>query len=510
MKFNKLNVLLFVLLSVIATYAHSGDLGFRFKNGECVNGAGQKGLNPSFIGQCSDLRNVVLGRFDLSGIDFSGSQFTNSDLQQSSFAGANLTGASFEAANLAGVNFASAKFVKANLAGAIMKNAKLTNAEFHVCDLSRVNFTGADLSYLNFEGSKFNSTIFKNAKLEETVLKNADLTAADFEGNVLRGVDLSGSVLKQANLTKADMQEANLSLVNAEAAVFTNAQMYKANLTKAKLSRADLRRVNLKDSNLTDAAIDSANLKNADFTGANYTRTSFKDSLYTSKTLLPFNDSKAKQLGMIFINVNMSVLVIWDVMNDNTQAMVTALEKEGYEVTLSPMREEQFKGEGLDVGSVIHLNGVTDGVEMQAEGQRALVQFVKNGGKYIGMAWNAYEIKNGRNTQMSELVLISYDTEGAYTVVKTPGMSHPILEGMPNKFKPECQVSAGALRSGVGDGAQVLMKQEGTENATLAVKALGSGMVVDLAAISGNYQGADCLKQDMVNKLLINILNWTN
>ena len=64
------------------TYA--GDLGFRYQNGQCVNSQGMAGLNPSFFGPCADLRGAILGHLNLDGIDFSGSQFTASDLQKSS------------------------------------------------------------------------------------------------------------------------------------------------------------------------------------------------------------------------------------------------------------------------------------------------------------------------------------------------------------------------------------------------------------------------------------------
>src|SRR5689334_9670282 len=96
-----------VILSFLflAAGAQANDLGFRYRNGRCLNGANAEGLNPSFIGQCSDLRNAVLGRLDFTQVDFSGSKFTNADLQQSKFDGANLTGVDFEAANLSGVSF---------------------------------------------------------------------------------------------------------------------------------------------------------------------------------------------------------------------------------------------------------------------------------------------------------------------------------------------------------------------------------------------------------------------
>jgi len=109
---------LFLSTSAVIT----GDMGFRYKDGKCINEQGQAGLNKGYFGQCSDLRGVILGRFNLDDIDFSGTQFMGSDLQLSSLNKTILIDVNFEGANLSGVEFANAKIQNANFKKSILKN----------------------------------------------------------------------------------------------------------------------------------------------------------------------------------------------------------------------------------------------------------------------------------------------------------------------------------------------------------------------------------------------------
>lgn len=500
-----------IIIALSAT-TYAKDAGFRYINGECVNPSGQKGLNPGFIGQCGDLRNVILGRFDLSDIDLSGSQFTNSDLQQTLFKGANLTGTSFEAALLGGADFSVAKFEKANLTNANMKNTKLIGASFIQSNLSKVNFTGADLSYLNFEGSTFKGTKFKNAKLEETVLKNTDLSEADFEGNNLIGVDLSGSLLSKANFTGAQLMNANFTDVEVESALFTRAQLQGANMKRLRARKSDFRRANLQDADLTDAQIENCDVKGTVFTGVKYARANFRGSMFSAKTLLPFSNDEAKKLGMIFIDLNNLVMILWDEKTPSLDLLKTALTNEGYEVQYSPKVEFEYDGSSLsEFGAVIHLDGTTYASAPSAVAQRALVQYVKDGGKYIGIGWHAYELSQGRYADMRELILLSYIYGGSNSISKKAGMSHPLLEGLPAQFVPQCSISSGNVLNEDKEKMPELLMQDSSDSDryVLAAKSLGAGLVIDFS-ISGNYNQGTCLAQKEIQRVILNAMAWTN
>ena len=55
---------------------------------------------------------------------------------------------------------------------------------------------------------------------------------------------------------------------------------------------------------------------------------------------------------------------------------------------------------------VIHLNGSTYSTQMPVTGQQALVDFVNDGGGYLGFEWSAYEVENNRMLAMQDLVLL--------------------------------------------------------------------------------------------------------
>lgn len=78
-----------------ASAAMAEDRGFRYAGGRCVDGSGQEGLNPQYLGQCGDL----------PGMDFSGQDLTGKDLR-----GAVATGADFRFALLANALLGSASF----------------------------------------------------------------------------------------------------------------------------------------------------------------------------------------------------------------------------------------------------------------------------------------------------------------------------------------------------------------------------------------------------------------
>ena len=74
-------ILIHGLLLSAVTFAE--DKGFRYKDGSCVNPQGAEGLNPSFVGECGDLRNASLVDQDLSGKSFRGANLENADLRLS-------------------------------------------------------------------------------------------------------------------------------------------------------------------------------------------------------------------------------------------------------------------------------------------------------------------------------------------------------------------------------------------------------------------------------------------
>src|SRR4051812_12057710 len=101
------------MISFFVLGAKAEDLGFRYVNGKCVNSSNQEGLNPSYFGQCGDLRGTAIARLSFDNIDMSGTQFSSADLQKSTFKKAILVGVNFDETNLSGVELLGAKIENA-------------------------------------------------------------------------------------------------------------------------------------------------------------------------------------------------------------------------------------------------------------------------------------------------------------------------------------------------------------------------------------------------------------
>lgn len=168
---------------------------------------------------------AILRQCDLSGLDLSGGDWTNSEFLVCKFDGANLQRSIFRHANLFGARFnnsdlTSADFEKADLRGAKFELANLTGAHLGGADLREGMVIDAGVTLDGDTGSRFTNAILKGAKLP-----NARCKAVDFSGAILEGTDFSDAdlrnacfhgaelidpILKGAQLAEADLRSAVL------------------------------------------------------------------------------------------------------------------------------------------------------------------------------------------------------------------------------------------------------------------------------------------------------------
>jgi hypothetical protein len=177
-----------------------------------------------------------------------------------------------------------------------------------------------------------------------------------------------------------------------------------------------------------------------------------------------------------------SVLLIWDVLNTNTASLQNALEAAGILVELSDTSETAYNGANPSLdgfSAVIHLNGTTTpGAEMPLAGQNALVQFVQDGGGYLGSEWNAYEISLGQLMAMRDLVLfdrIDQGLDGLNTWQIVPAeASHPVVANIPPSFAFRSAVNFGPAHVFATEPSTVLMRDPAGHDA-VAVREFGNG-----------------------------------
>jgi uncharacterized protein YjbI with pentapeptide repeats len=90
------------------------------------------------------------------------------------------------------------------------------------------------------------------------------------------------------------------------------ADFRQADLSKAHLSRADLRSADLRGANLEGAYLRKADLRFADLRGAKFSTklkgvelksTELAGARYDATTVLPFDDARAAELGMVKVEI---------------------------------------------------------------------------------------------------------------------------------------------------------------------------------------------------------------
>lgn len=272
-------MLVALVTSLVLSQAQAGDLGYRYKEGKCVNSEGKEGLNTSYLGQCADFRLTGLGNLTLDEVDFSGSRFDGAKLDRSSFRGAILDGVSFERTSLSGVDLTEAKIRGTNFTGTVLKNVNFSEAQLESPIFDEASFAGGTYSFFTCQNCSFKKT--------------------NFEGAMLDNVDLEGSDLSGANLTSSNLRSANLTRTLLVGATLHRAELIQTILKSAKVSKADLRKAKFNQADLRDAVLDQSDLRGAMIQDCKTDNTSFKETVINKKTQIPFSESEATALGMI-------------------------------------------------------------------------------------------------------------------------------------------------------------------------------------------------------------------
>lgn len=201
-----------------------GDRGFNFDDDSrmCLNRDGQRGLNRSLFGDCSDgfARNYAGKHRDGSlSLDF--------------FRGSDLRYANFEGVSLIALDMTASQLECANL-----NNANLGNTQ-----LSYSTMGGLDLTNLMMDG---------------TILHHAKMRRARLNGSNIDGADLAHADLEKADLEKVRGMNTSFRSAHLSKTSFYDAELFRADFRNADLSLADLRHARLVESNFEGARLDGA------------------------------------------------------------------------------------------------------------------------------------------------------------------------------------------------------------------------------------------------------------
>lgn len=177
----------------------------------------------------------------VSGVDFSGQDFSRLDLQ-------------------------SVRFERCLFAGTVFTAADLSQTEWQSCRAAQAVFRSANLLDARFLNSDLNNTLWQRSKLAHATFEGCKLTGANFADTATLGLSFSDCVLRSAclsgmsfyktELRNLDFADADLSYCDFRHAVFVDGgSMSMARVNDARFDQADLREASLDGLRLIDAKL---------------------------------------------------------------------------------------------------------------------------------------------------------------------------------------------------------------------------------------------------------------
>ena len=201
------------------------------------------------------------------------------------------------------------------------------------------------------------------------------------------------------------------------------------------------------------------------------------------------------------------------------------LEHNGMTVDISDFIEYNFTGSSFNVNGgasktladydvIVHMNGSSYGTPMNTNGQTAIINFVRNGGGYIGGEWLSYEKES--HTIMNDVILLTRESGVSEKIQynKVVGLSHPITDNLPRNFTTSSSYgrSPGSVTSSFSQDVTVLMTSPFGQVAkpSVVIRELQKGRVVFYDHTVGNYGGTPYLNDTNMLELYLSSIRWAS
>jgi uncharacterized protein YjbI with pentapeptide repeats len=194
----------------------------------------------------------------LAGEDLSGLNLSRKNLSQSELQGSDLSMAFLDHAILT-----RAEMMSSNLTGAYLKGSNLDQAMMGKSVMTGANFDDASLEGANLGRSDIRAGSFKNASMNRAYLRDSLLIGANLTDASLVGGNIIYTNFSHANLSNANLSEARISGANFFGADLRQSKLIFTNLIGANLSGADISYSNVSISVLLFCDISAANLYGA-------------------------------------------------------------------------------------------------------------------------------------------------------------------------------------------------------------------------------------------------------
>lgn len=240
------------------------------------------------------------------GVDWSGCDLANANLNDAALTGANLSGA-----NLNNTMLHLAALQHANMTGATLFDADLANAFLNDAALVTANLGGADQQYADLQGANLTGATLTASNMSDVTATDANFTDANLGAASLSAATLTGANLSGAQLDNVTLQyEISGGITGTPASFPVNYSLAGGYLIGpySDLAGADLAGLNLTGADLSGADLTGADLNATILTGANLYVTA--SGGITGTPLLPANwvlvDGYLAGPGADLANVNLT------------------------------------------------------------------------------------------------------------------------------------------------------------------------------------------------------------
>ena len=298
-----------------------------------------------------NLTGTDLSEMNLQGANFREALLESADLSRAHLDGADFSGAVLVRAQLAEASFANAKFNEANLslakgmktsfAGAEFDNTTMMDAVFEQC-----NFTGAHCKQLQLlklpqipeeeemptseielpsEGVRFIDCWFNGAKLDNVVLMGLALQRVSFDNALFRKAVFLQCSLEQVSFAEATFESGAFVETQADEVDFRDAilisvafaketSLNRADFSQAKLVQCNFRQMPLMDARFHGARLETTDLSDAVLKGADLQKISAPGSLFIRSDL---TEAKLNNADLIQTNMQKAIFVGADLRGAN-------------------------------------------------------------------------------------------------------------------------------------------------------------------------------------------------
>jgi hypothetical protein len=212
------------------------------------------------------------------------------------------------------------------------------------------------------------------------------------------------------------------------------------------------------------------------------------------------------------------VLVLADTDTPGTAALVAALTAAGNQVT--ERTPPEFEWDGLTPSPnafdcIVHLDGTTFAQPLPQATQVILNNWVHAGGGFIAAQWDGFELEQGQQISMPDIILQSYggtiddncaDCDITYT--PEPGQeSHPVLAGLPSPFIFRAEGHDAGPQVAFAVQPSVVLMRAPSGGPGVVAREFGSGRVVQFSFAPNSIDGSSLTNPD-IQKLYANAVAW--